>query len=162
MTPLHLAVSLGRQELVRILLAGGANPCSRTGPPHKTPLHLAAAGGDVVIMEMLIKRGAGWKDKDDWGWSVLHEAAAAGHPAGILWVCRESKGLVSVMDKLGRTPLLAGLMAGAKLDAVAELLRQGEDPGAEDEVGRGAPEAAILYCDTQVYKSAKYLQIESH
>ena len=26
----------------------------------------------------------------------------------------------------------------------------GEDPGAEDEVGRGTPEAAILYCDTQV------------
>ena len=27
----------------------------------------------------------------------------------------------------------------------------GEDPGAEDEVGRGTPEAAILYCDTQVH-----------
>ena len=26
----------------------------------------------------------------------------------------------------------------------------GEDPATEDEVGRGAPEAAILYCDTEV------------
>ena len=144
-----------------MLLVGGANPSSRTGPPHKTPLHLAAAGGDVVIMEMLIKRGAGWKEKDDWGWSVLHEAAAAGHSAGILWVCRESKGLINVADKLGRTPLLAGLMAGAKLDAVAELLRQGEDPGAEDEVGRGAPEAAILYCDTEVFKFYIYHKLSS-
>ena len=30
----------------------------------------------------------------------------------------------------------------------------GEDPGAEDEVGRGTPEAAILYCDTQVQGEA--------
>ena len=30
----------------------------------------------------------------------------------------------------------------------------GEAPGAEDEVGRGTPEAAILYCDTQVQEEA--------
>ena len=65
-------------------------------------------------------------------------------------MCRESKGLINVPDKLGRTPLLAGLMAGANVEAVKELLEQGEDPGQEDEVGRGAPEAAVLYCDCQV------------
>ena len=106
-----------------------------------------------------MKRGAGWRDRDDWGWSVLHEAAAAGqqpgqvHPCdceidasfaalvpniitcseidivvveGIHWVCRESKGLINVADKLGRSPLLAGLMAGAGLAAVTELLKQGD------------------------------------
>ena len=31
-----------------------------------------------------------------------------------------------------------------------ELHHQGEDPSQEDEVGRGAPEAAVLYCDTLV------------
>ena len=35
LTPLHLAVSLGREDLVRALLGGGACPSSRTGPPHK-------------------------------------------------------------------------------------------------------------------------------
>ena len=137
---------------------------SRTGPPHKTPLHLAAAGGHNHILELLVKRGANWKDKDDWGWTVLHEAAAAGNKgggscpericsrlcAGIQWVCKESKGLINLSDKLGRTPLLAGLMAGAGLEAVTELLAQGEDPSQEDEVGRGCPEAAILYCDNKV------------
>ena len=59
LTPLHLSVSRccikilsmmtlflprGRAELVAVLLAGGANPNIRTGPPQKTPLHLAAAG----------------------------------------------------------------------------------------------------------------------
>ena len=86
-------------------------------------------------------------------------------------MCRESKGLINIPDKLGRSPLLVGLMAGAGVEAVTELLKQGEasqeeetksrnrnnvilytgeDPATEDEVGRGAPEAAILYCDTQV------------
>ena len=42
----------GREELVCILLSAGANPNTRTGPPQKTPLQLAAAGGHVVVMEM--------------------------------------------------------------------------------------------------------------
>ena len=98
LTPLHLAVSLGRTELARALLGGGASPgsrfthiitggkysyyCSRTGPPHKSPLHLAAASANIEIMELLIKRGAAWRDRDDWGWTVLHEAAASGHQQG--------------------------------------------------------------------------------
>ena len=142
----------GREELVGILLSAGANPNTRTGPPQKTPLQLAAAGGHVRVMEMLVKRGAAWKDKDDWGWNVLHETAAAGHVEGIHWVLKESKGLVNVQDKLGRGPLLVGLMAGAGLEAVKELLSQGEDPGQEDEVGRGCPEASVLYCAPEVIR----------
>ena len=46
--------------------------------------------------------------------------------AGIQWGCRESKGLINVPDKLGRSPLLVGLMAGAGLEAITELLKQGE------------------------------------
>ena len=110
-------------------------------------------------MEMLIKKGAGWKERDDWGWNVLHEAAAADHPGMIQWICRESKGLINMSDRLGRTPLLAALMAGARLESVRELLDQGEDPGQEDEVGRGAPEAAVLYCDTEVEEFNKNLFI---
>ena len=33
-------------------------------------------------------------------------------------MCRESKGLINVPDKLGRSPLLVGLMAGAGLEAI--------------------------------------------
>ena len=106
----------------------------------------------MKVMEMLVKRGANWKDKDDWGWTVLHETAATGRQEGIHWVCKESKGLINVQDKLGRGPLLVGLMAGAGLEAVKELLKQGEDAGQEDEVGRGCPEAAVLYCAPDVIR----------
>ena len=54
-------MSLGRVEPANLLLEGGANCGSRTGPPHKTPLHLAAAGGNIEIMMMLVRRGANWK-----------------------------------------------------------------------------------------------------
>ena len=38
-------------------------------------------------------------------------------------------------DKLGRGPLLVGLMAGAELGAVEEMIEYGENPAQEDEVG---------------------------
>ena len=41
-------------------------------------------------------------------------------------MCRESKGLINIPDKLGRSPLLVGLMAGAGVQAVTELIKQGE------------------------------------
>ena len=54
------------------------------------------------------------------------------------------------MDKLGRTPLLTALIAGAGDEAVSELLKHGADPGNDDDVGRTTTEAAILYCSSPV------------
>ena len=44
------------------------------------------------------------------------------------------------------------MVAGAGADAVQELLNHGEDIGEEDEVGRNAAEASILYCNPDVIK----------
>ena len=59
---------------------------------------------------------------------------------------------VCQIHRLGRTPLLVGLLAGAKEQVVTELLEHGEDPTKEDQVGRGCPEAAMLYCNASVLK----------
>ena len=64
--------------------------------------------------------------------------------AGIHWVCRESKGLINVADKLGRSPLLAGLMAGAGLAAVTELLKQGDG-------SRASNEGYMLYDGSRIF-----------
>ena len=74
----------------------------RTGPPHKSPLHLAAASANTEIMEQLVKRGAAWRDKDDWGWTVLHEAAASGHQKG---QCHQSPVSRDVMSLGVRDPV---------------------------------------------------------
>ena len=103
-------------------------------------------------MELLVKRGAVWVSRDDWGWTVLHEVAASATRETVAWVCKESKGLNNLPDKLGRGPLLVGLMAGAEVGAVEEMIEYGENPAQEDEVGRGCPEAAVLYCSAEVVR----------
>ena len=140
----------GRLDMVKLLIASGANTHSRTDVPRKTPMQLAAAGGHIDVLDELVKKGMNWKEKDDWGWTLLHEVAASGDAEGIKWVSTRSRGLANVQDKLGRTPLLTALIAGAGADAVSELLNHGEDPGMEDEVGRTSAEAAILYCSAEV------------
>ena len=136
--------------MVQLLIQHGANTHSRTDVPHKTPMQLAAAGGHLLVMEELVKKGMDWKEKDDWGWTILHEVAAAGDAEGIRWVSLRSRGLSNTTDKLGRTPLLTALIAGAEVGAISELLLQGEDPGMEDDVGRTTAEAAVLYCSSEV------------
>ena len=42
--------------------------------------------------------------------------------------------------------MLTALIAGAGAEAVQELLNHGENIAEEDEVGRNAAEASILYC----------------
>ena len=82
---MRLFLPRGRGELVAILLAGGANPNMRTGPPQKTLLQLAAAGGHMKVMEMLVKRGANWKDKDEWG---CYFYARSGYPLVVKFCTR--------------------------------------------------------------------------
>ena len=142
--------SRGRLEMVQLLIQHGANTHSRTDPPHKTPMQLAAAEGHLHVMEELVKKGMDWKEKDDWGWTLLHEVAAAKDAEGIKWVSLRSRDLSNITDKLGRTPLLTALIAGAGDEAVSELLKHGADPGIDDDVGRTTTEAAILYCSSPV------------
>ena len=104
------------------------------------------------MLEVLVRRGADWKARDDWGWVVQHEAARSGSQAVIRWTFSRSITGNNYKDRLGRTPLLVALMAGVSLQAVEELLLQGADPGIVDEVGRTCPEAAVLYCSPDVVK----------
>ena len=136
--------------MAKLLISNGANIHSRTEIPHKTPMQLAAAGGHLSVMEELVKQGISWKDKDDWGWTLLHEVAATGNAEAIRWVSQRSRGMSNVADKLGRTSLLTALISGAGVEAVAELLKQGEDPSEEDDVGRTSAQAAVLYCSSDV------------
>ena len=135
-----------------MLLSAGADPNLRTGPPRKTALQVAASAGSLSSLEMLVRAGADWKATDDWGWRVQHEAAASGKKEVIRWTFGRSISGHNDKDQLGRTPLLVALMAGAREEAVEELLHQGADPGPADYVGRTCPEAAILYCTPEVAK----------
>ena len=47
----------------------------RTKIKKKTPLHFAASGGDIRVVQMLVAYGADMKATDGNGWTVLHYAA---------------------------------------------------------------------------------------
>ena len=150
-------------EACLLLLQHGAVIDAPTGRPHKTTLHIAVAGGHLDLLKILVKKyKADWKVTDDWGWTALHEAAVRGHTDIIRFLMKECRDLVNQKDKLGRTPLLLGLLSGidevvtSKANwsiftkdfdqkAARVLLELGESPSNEDLVGRGCLEAAVLY-----------------
>lgn len=56
-TPLHISSRLGKQDIVQLLLANGADPDATTNSGY-TPLHLAAREGHKDIAATLLDHGA--------------------------------------------------------------------------------------------------------
>uniref|UniRef100_A0A7N0USB4 Uncharacterized protein n=1 Tax=Kalanchoe fedtschenkoi TaxID=63787 RepID=A0A7N0USB4_KALFE len=78
-TPLHVSARKGDFQEVKRLLHGADANVAAWGPKSKgvTPLHLAAEGGHVRIMSLLLKHGADIdaRTKGACGWTPLHNAA---------------------------------------------------------------------------------------
>lgn len=84
-TPLHFAVTYGRDDNVKILLDAKADPKAQdqTG---MTPLHCAATLDRVDEAELLLKAGADLEAKDSFGDTPLHSAAMHGKIHMIDWL----------------------------------------------------------------------------
>uniref|UniRef100_A0A0D6R704 Uncharacterized protein n=1 Tax=Araucaria cunninghamii TaxID=56994 RepID=A0A0D6R704_ARACU len=77
-TPLHSAVSSGKDNVVEVLLQAGAD-VSMANKGGRTALHYAASKGRLNIAQILISHGAKVNQKDKFGCTPLHRAASAGH-----------------------------------------------------------------------------------
>jgi len=78
-TPLHMAASKGRSDIVQLLLQHGAHidtPSSRGG---NTPLHFAAAGNHHQVAQLLIEEGADVNQQNFEGMTSLMFAANRGN-----------------------------------------------------------------------------------
>ena len=64
-TPLHVAASHGRIEVVKILLNNGADMNAKTEDGH-TPLHWAASHGHTEIVKIFLNNGADMNAKTRW------------------------------------------------------------------------------------------------
>jgi ankyrin repeat protein len=77
-TPLKIAVRIGNEAVVRVLLEGGAN-ADRTNAFQPTALHSAANYGYLNVCRVLLDWGAKVNPVDKWKDTPLHYAAWAGH-----------------------------------------------------------------------------------
>jgi cytohesin len=155
-TPLHAAVWRGDATLVELLLRHGGDPNVRDAQGG-TPLHYAA-DGCVEVVKMLLAAGA------------APDAEAAAAAAGrcrfdALDLFPDVSAVAGVLlrgcggggvEYLCRRGVLHPLLCAAAADdaeAVAELLKQGADPGVRDPLGRTALHLAAELCRTNAAKA---------
>jgi ankyrin repeat protein len=148
LTPLHVAAEAGAVDLVKELVAKGANLNARTykasGPKSKfaqyfvnlrlsgevTPLLLATKADHVDVMHVLIEAGAdpGLKAQD--GTTLLLAAAGSGHVDAARYAYQFDKD-VKAVDDSGRTAMHMSMTGTAQIEqpVLTELVQYLADIG---------------------------------
>jgi uncharacterized protein len=121
-TVLGLAAYFGHTQLVKSLLAAGADPNIASNNPLKvTPLHSACAISNNEAAELLIKHGADVNAKQMQGVTPLHSAAHNGRTTLVQLLIDNGADPNAAMDN-GQTPLF---MAEEKnFKETAELIKK--------------------------------------
>jgi len=123
-TKLHSAASLGKAELVALLLDHGAdiNAKAKDG---STPLHLAVKRSHPAVVKLLFARGANPSAKDQEGNAPMHIAAELFVP-DMLKVLTDLGAMVNARNQENWTPLHLAANRG-KREVVEFLLSVGAD-----------------------------------
>ena len=158
-TPLHGAAEGGHGEIVKMLIAAGADLHATTVPMLGgggwTPLHSAARQGHRGIVELLIEKGTDVNAMDSYGKSALHDAALEGHKEIVELLITKGADLNAESGYYG-TPL--HVAAGIGHEEIVELLiANGADMNLKDGFGRTPLDAAELVYewDSPKAKAAK-------
>lgn len=115
-----------------------------------SPLHRAAASGDIEEIRWLLRDGAGINAQDDFGRTPLHEAAARGdEEAMALLIDRGAR--VNAADGDGITPLHLACRNGHELAARA-LLKAGADSNATSNAGQTPLHEAAMIGDAGIIR----------
>jgi ankyrin repeat protein/L-ascorbate metabolism protein UlaG (beta-lactamase superfamily) len=131
-TPLHLAAEAGRQDVVDLLIAKGADKKAlcRDG---RNLLHCAAAGRLVDLMDRLVKEGFPVDGPDRYGRTPLLKAAAAGSDGAAEFLLSRGANVMS-RDYYDQTPLHEATFSG-NLRLLDILVKHGADIEAVNQEG---------------------------
>ncbi|HEY3416320.1 MAG TPA: SUMF1/EgtB/PvdO family nonheme iron enzyme, partial [Armatimonadota bacterium] len=122
-TPLMWAAVAGKDVVIQVLLAYGANPHLVDPKYGRTALHSAAISGSTAAVSALLIGGARLEAKDKEGNTPLHCAAGAGQQATAELLLAKGAALKAT-NKAGYTPREYALRQGKK--AVAAFLADRE------------------------------------
>jgi uncharacterized protein len=102
-SPLSLAASIGRAEMVQALLDGGARIV--VDGQWQPTLHRAVRNGNVDVVRLLLDAGANVNEQADFGEAPIHVAAEEGHTE-----------LLVLLLARGADPLLRSTYGGTAID----------------------------------------------
>ncbi|CAB0044212.1 unnamed protein product [Trichogramma brassicae] len=133
-THFHIACKYGCDEVVKKFLELGQDPNCFARESVDPPLHLAIAGNQTKVIELLLKSGADPNLSDSNGWTPLHIICKRKRRyddslAKLFFEINDEKHqtlLVDAQDKLGRTPLQCAV-ANVLPDMIDLLLDHGAD-----------------------------------
>ncbi|KAK8102473.1 hypothetical protein PG984_015619 [Apiospora sp. TS-2023a] len=111
-------------DLVRILLANGAEPSMRNSKS-RTPLYKAVMRGHLDRATELLSYGADLEGTDHHGWSALHTAVLGGDAPMTTLLCLHGAGYDN-RDRAGQTSLHYAVSKG-HVDVIAALIEAGAD-----------------------------------
>jgi len=162
-TALHLAAAGYRVELVRLLLAAGADPNATTNHRHSGPLHYAADGyingpdwnakRQVKTIQCLLGAGAEMNAQDKNGATPLHRAVRTRCAAAVRWLLKSGSD-ATLKNKPGSTPFHlavqdtgrggsgAEIARAAQRKIIREFLSFGLDPALKDSNGKSVFDCA--------------------
>lgn len=164
-TALHLAAAGYRVEMVRLLLATGADPNSAKNHRHSGPLHYAADGyiigpnwnatRQVQTIQCLLDAGAAINARDKNGATALHRAVRTRCAAAVKYLlARGADPILKNESESGSTPLHLAVQntgrggSGAESAKAAQrqiiqtFLSHGLSPGLKDGKGKSVLDCA--------------------
>ncbi|XP_017261877.1 transient receptor potential cation channel subfamily A member 1b [Kryptolebias marmoratus] len=119
LSPLHLAVSLGHNSLVGLLLSYNTTDCNLEGDLGNTPLILACSINNCEALSILIKHGARLCQQNKLGHFAMHAAAFAGAKKAMEVILKagEEHGHAAInhinyLDKSNSSPLHLAVRGG--------------------------------------------------
>lgn len=153
--PLHLAAMRGDADSVQQLVDAGAD-VNVKNRLRETPIVIAAAGGYVYCMRVLIRASCNVNEQTDGKWTALHEAARTSHCDAIRLLLKHGA-RASVKDVWGRSPLhhLASGAQNEMTPRAAEALLSAADVDINDlnAYGTSAAMLAIICRNTSLLQS---------